>query len=94
MTAPVSTATEDPRVTLPQLMQSSARAFLRDRGVVFGDPVDEDDLLQYVTLPEGWEKKSTEHSLWSVLVDDTGTDIAAIFYKEAFYDRDAFLRLI
>jgi predicted secreted protein len=30
--------------------------------------------------------------MWSYIVDDEGTQRVAIFYKAAFYDRDAFMR--
>lgn len=60
-------------------------------GVVVGDPVD--DLFVRVTLPAGWRKVPTEHSMWSKLVDDKGRERAAIFYKAAFYDRKAHINL-
>lgn len=34
-----------------------------------------------VILPEGWEKKSTDHSLWFDLVDNNGIKRASIFEK-------------
>lgn len=54
---------------------------------------EEDDLFYRATLPEGWQIVPTDHSMWSQLVDDTGTERAAIFYKAAFYDRTAQFRL-
>ena len=54
--------------------------------------VDEyDDLFYNVKLPEGWEIKSTDHSMWNNLYDDKGRKRASFFYKAAFYDRDAFI---
>ena len=50
-----------------------------------------DDLFWSVTLPEGWEVKATEHSMWNALLDDKGRTRAEFFYKAAFYDRDAFI---
>jgi hypothetical protein len=47
--------------------------------------------LRSVKLPEGWHIKATDHSMWSNLVDDKGRNRASIFYKAAFYDREAFL---
>ena len=61
-------------------------------GIVFGDKVDE--LFSNVTLPEGWYKEATDHSMWSKLLDAQGRERANIFYKAAFYDRDAFLSII
>lgn len=56
-------------------------------GIVFGEPVN--DLFVSVTLPEGWEKRATDHSMHSNLVDDKGRTRGGIFYKAAFYDRSA-----
>jgi hypothetical protein len=52
----------------------------------------EGELFRHADLPEGWSKKPTDHSMWSHLVDDKGNVRASIFYKAAFYDRDAFMR--
>lgn len=67
------------------------RAELEKMGIVFGDEVDE--LFINVTLPDGWKKERTGHSMWSILKDDKGRERASIFYKAAFYDRRAFMRL-
>lgn len=56
-------------------------------GIEFGQ--DADDIFVLAILPEGWEKKPTEHSMWSDLVDGKGRKRAEIFYKAAFYDRSA-----
>ena len=66
---------------------------LEDAGVVFGDPCKDDPLFCDVTLPEGWKKRATDHSMWSELVDDEGVVRAKIFYKAAFYDRGASLNV-
>lgn len=50
-----------------------------------------DDLFMKVELPEGWKIKPTDHSMWSNLIDDKGRERASIFYKAAFYDREAFI---
>lgn len=52
----------------------------------------DDPLFTDVTLPKGWQIKPTGHSMWSDLLDETGTKRAGIFYKAAFYDRKAFIR--
>lgn len=67
------------------------RAELEQMGVVFGD--DADDLFVNVALPAGWRKQATDHSMWSNLLDDQGRKRGAIFYKAAFYDRNAFMDL-
>lgn len=61
-------------------------------GVKRGEPVAGDRLFVHAELPAGWKKQATDHSLWSDLVDETGKKRASIFYKAAFYDRDAFFR--
>jgi hypothetical protein len=58
-----------------------------------GEPVPDDDLFTYVTLPPGWHKKGTSHSMWSELIDERGRKRAGIFYKAAFYDRRARVHL-
>lgn len=49
------------------------------------------ELFMKVILPEGWSIKRTDHSMWSNLTDNKGKKRASIFYKAAFYDRDAFI---
>ncbi|MCU0652793.1 MAG: hypothetical protein MUD10_00855 [Candidatus Pacebacteria bacterium] len=69
------------------------KKILEDAGFQFLGPVEGDKLFQYVKLPAGWKKEATDHSMWSNLVDEKGRIRATIFYKAAFYDRDAFIRL-
>lgn len=49
----------------------------------------DDDIFYDVVMPKGWEVKETEHSMWTLLIDDKGNERAMIFYKAAFYDRSA-----
>lgn len=49
-----------------------------------------DNLFYSVELPDGWEIKPTDHSMWNDVVDDKGRIRISFFYKGAFYDRDAF----
>jgi hypothetical protein len=56
-------------------------------GIVFG--ADADDLFVCVTLPTGWKLKATGHSMHSDLLDENGVKRAGVFYKAAFYDRNA-----
>lgn len=51
---------------------------------------DYDDLFYSVELPDGWDIKPTDHSMWNEVVDDKGRVRISFFYKGAFYDRDAF----
>lgn len=77
--------------SLPRLCP---RQDLEKLGFVFGENIDGDSgLFVQVKMPKGWKKRATEHSMWSELIDDKGEARASIFYKAAFYDRSAFLRL-
>lgn len=77
---------------LPAKMLDDARQVLEAAGVTFGDPVDDDPLFQHVVLPAGWSLQATPHPLWSDLLDETRLIRARIFYKAAWYDRDAHIR--
>lgn len=79
--------------TLPTEMEQEDKEALEAAGCKFLGPVDGDALFQYVQLPVGWKKVPTEHSMWSHLIDEKGAVRASIFYKAAFYDRKAFLRV-
>ncbi len=79
--------------TLPTQMGAEDEATLERFGVKFHSVVEGDPLFQYATLPAGWSKKQTNHSMWSKLVDDKGRERAAMFYKAAFYDRGAHLQM-
>jgi hypothetical protein len=76
---------------LPKKCNGCTRQQLEKMGIIFG--ADADDLFVYVTLPEGWSKKATDHDMWSKLLDNKGRECASIFYKAAFYDRDAHISL-
>lgn len=52
-----------------------------------------DDLFVSCTLPDGWRKVATDHSMHSNLIDDKGRKRGGIFYKAAFYDRSANMHL-
>lgn len=53
-----------------------------------------DNLFLSAILPEGWKKEGTGHPMWSNLIDNKGRIRATIFYKAAFYDREAFVNFI
>ncbi len=61
-------------------------------GIEFG-PIVEGDIFRDATLPEGWKVEATDHAMWSKLLDDKGRERASIFYKAAFYDREAHIDL-
>jgi hypothetical protein len=63
-------------------------------GFKFGELVDGDPLFQHVELPKGWKKVADSGSdMWSQVVDEQGRERISIFYKAAFYDRDAFMNV-
>ena len=76
---------------LPIDTNEQPREWFEEIGVVFGEPVD--DIFVKVTLPEGWSREGTSHSMWSYIVDAKGRRRIAVFYKGAFYDRKAHMRL-
>ena len=49
-----------------------------------------DDLLYNVRLPDGWQIKATNHSMWNNLIDNKGRKRADFFYKASYHDRKAF----
>lgn len=56
-------------------------------GFVKGEPVEGDDLFVNATIPEGWYKEATSHSMYSAIKDERGVERASVGYKAAFYDR-------
>jgi len=74
---------------LPLNISGMSKEELESIGFAFGDPVDE--LFQECTLPEGWKIEPTDHSMWSNILDEEGTERGSMFYKAAFYDRNAFV---
>jgi hypothetical protein len=58
-------------------------------GIQIMDPDPEDALFTEVLLPEGVQIQSSDHPMWSYLVDSAGQKRAGIFYKAAYYDRRA-----
>lgn len=63
-------------------------------GFTFGAPEERDDLFRPAALPPGWTKRGSDHAMWSYIDDELGRERVAIFYKAAFYDRSAFMRLV
>lgn len=66
--------------------------FLR-LGFTFGDPHPHDPLFRPATLPEGWTRAGTDHAMHSKVLDGLGRERVSVFYKAAFYDRRANMRL-
>jgi hypothetical protein len=78
-------------VSVENLPKKCPKEDLEKLGFKFGEDVD--DLFVSVQFPEGWKKESTDHSMWSDLIDSQGRKRAGIFYKASFYDRSAHMSL-
>jgi hypothetical protein len=61
-------------------------------GFVFGEEADE--IFVNATLPTGWTRAATDHSMHSDILDVHGRRRVGIFYKAAFYDRRADAHLV
>jgi hypothetical protein len=62
-------------------------------GFTFGQPDLGDPMFRPATLPPGWRREASDHAMWSYIVDELDRRRVAIFYKAAYYDRSAFMRL-
>lgn len=74
---------------LPHKFNHCTREDIENMGIIYLEEID--DLFSSVSLPDGWRKRNTDHSMWSNLIDEKGRVRANIFYKAASYDRDAFI---
>ena len=54
---------------------------------------EENDLFYNVKLPKNLKLKSSESNYWTYLINNEGKELASIFYKAVFYDRDAFINI-
>jgi hypothetical protein len=62
-------------------------------GFTFGPVKERDPMFREASLPEGWTREGSDHAMWSYLLDERGIRRVSIFYKAAFYDRDAFMSI-
>lgn len=58
-------------------------------GFRLGDAVPGDPLFRHAVLPDGWKREGSDHAMWSYIVDALGRRRVSVFYKAAFYDRQA-----
>ena len=61
-------------------------------GFEFED-IEGDRVLVNAKMPEGWSIRPTDNSYWTEIVDANGLRRGSMFYKAAFYDRDAHMDL-
>lgn len=66
---------------------------LAEIGVSLGEVAADDPMFRKAVLPAGWRREASDHSMWSYVVDELGRRRISMFYKAAFYDRDAFCRM-
>jgi hypothetical protein len=52
-----------------------------------------DDLFYRIEAPAGWTIRASDHAMWSYVHDDKGRCRMGVFYKGAFYDRNANVNL-
>lgn len=76
-----------------QLPAECDRDALEALGFTLGNPDSSDPLFIPARFPVGWTREGSDHAMWSYLLDGYGRRRASIFYKAAFYDRRAFMRL-
>ena len=92
----VVTHTTKPRVldkvTTEFVAEASNRAVLEKLGFTIGEVVD--DLFTAVTAPEGWGLVSTDHYMYSHVIDGAGRIRGQLGYKGASYDRWASFYLL
>ena len=53
-----------------------------------------DPLFRPATLPDGWQRKASDHAMGSHIADALGRQRVTVFYKAAFYDRKAHMSLV
>jgi hypothetical protein len=63
-------------------------------GVKFHDLVEDDELFQYVDLPQGWKKVPTDVPEFSLLLDEKDRPRAEIYYNATPAERQAWIRLL
>jgi hypothetical protein len=77
-----------PRVHGPAVAQYAALGFEQS------GPASHDPMLAYLRLPEGWERRRSDHHLYDYLVDGNGANRVMVMYKASEYDRDAWMRVL
>ena len=75
---------------LPAKLRGVTVEELKELGFEVGELVDGDPLFRQAKLPESWTKDAGNH-YWTYILDEKGTQRFSVFYKAAFYDRDAFM---
>ena len=75
--------------SLPVRTNCCSDTDLEAMGIELGQPFDEDPIFRPAILPDGWGRQGTDHNMWSGVYDDRGRKRMSIFYKAAFYDRNA-----
>ena len=77
--------------TIPSKMNGGSEEDLTALRFKLGAKVENDPLFRHAELPEGWSREGSDHAMWSYIVDQHGRRRCSLFFKGAFYDRDAFI---
>jgi len=80
--------------TIPTRLTVGTEADLVAFGFTLGQPCPCDPMFREVTLPDGWTRQASDHAMWSYIVDELGRRRVAMFYKAAFYDRNAYTQVV
>lgn len=78
---------------IPTKLNSGTEEDLTALGFKLGEQVTGDRLFRHAELPDGWKREGSDHDMWSYIVDGLGRRRCSVFFKGAFYDRDAFLSI-
>lgn len=78
-----------PRVEGAALAELTALGFELDLSEQGATP-----LLAPMFLPEGWERRPSDHHLYSYLVDGAGANRVMVMFKGGDYDTDAWMRVL
>lgn len=78
------------KTMIPKEMIPNRRAY-EDMGIHIRN--DANDIFFSADYPKDWTIKPTNNPYYSLIIDNTGKERAQIFYKAAFYDKSAYIRL-
>jgi len=73
----------------PYGVEVDVEAELQKLGFELGEVFPSDPLFRGCSLPPGWKRAGTDHSMHSDILDEYGRPRIGVFYKAAFYDRRA-----
>lgn len=72
----------------------NAKEILEAAGMKFLGTVPGNPIFQCVELPAGWQKVSTDHTMWFKLLDECGRERGNIFFRSSLFGRKALMTLV